>query len=181
LAGLPGVMTSCVGYTGGITKQPTYRNMGDHTETVEITYNPNTITYEELLQFFWKNHNPFTKNRRQYMSAIFCYGEEQLTKAKLSMVEIQKQYSQPICTVIQLAKEFYIAEDYHQKYLLRKHPTLLKSLKLSPEDIVSSYAASKLNAFINNDSTNEHFLEVCQDLSLSEDQITYIKRQMSRK
>jgi len=181
LAGLPGVITSKVGYTGGSSKKPTYRNMGDHTETVEVTFDPSIIPYHELLKFFWKNHNPFTKGRPQYMSAIFCHGQHQLDEALASKQDLQKHHVQPISTKIMLAEEFYDAEDYHQKYLLRQHPKLLKSLKLSDSSVIKSYAAAKINAFINNDSTRDHLEEVCKELGLKDDQITYIRRKMDRR
>jgi len=174
-------MTSQVGYTGGTSKQPTYRNMGDHTETVEVTYDPSVISYEKLLEFFWKSHNPFTKSRPQYMSAIFCHGQNQMNLAKSSMADVQKQYAQPITTVIKTAEDFFTAEEYHQKYLLRQHPKLLRSLNLSPANILTSFAATKLNAFVNNDASRTHVDQVCHELALSEDQTTYIRRQMDRR
>lgn len=178
MAGLPGVITTKVGYTGGSSKNPSYRNMGDHTETVEVTFDPSVIPYTTLLGFFWKNHNPFTKSRPQYMSAIFCHGKHQLDEAIASKQEHQKHYAQPISTTIKLAEEFYNAEDYHQKYLLRQHPKFLKSLKLSASNIINSYAAAKINAFINNDASSMHVDQVCKELGLSDEQKTYIRRQM---
>jgi len=112
------------------------------------------------------------------MSAIFCYGKHQLDEAMASKEEHQKHYAQPISTKIKLAEEFHDAEDYHQKYLLRQHPKLLKSLKLSASNIINSYAAAKINAFINNDAASIHVDQVCTELGLSDEQRTYIRRQM---
>jgi len=174
-------MSTRVGFTGGTTRNPTYRTMGDHTETVEITFNPSVISYEQLLDVFWKNHNPHTPSRPQYMSAVFCHGPHQLEAARASMEAVQRASVQPVYTEIKEAEEFYTAEDYHQKYLLRRHPLLLKSLQLSDAEIISSYAAAKLNAFVAGNGTNQHFEEVRHELALSEDQATYIRRQSSRK
>ena len=127
-----GVKSTTVGYIGGQLPNPTYEEVctdkTGHAEAVEVEYNPNEITYEELLDVFWNNHNPTTLNRQgpdvgiQYRSAIFYHDEEQKQIAEKSKTDLGKsgKFSDPIVTQISPAAIFYKAEEYHQKYF-KKH------------------------------------------------------------
>jgi len=115
-----GVISTRVGYAGGTKENPTYHSLGDHTETIEITYNPDKITYETLLKYFWENHDPINKQKTQYQSIIFYHNSHQKLLAESSKQMEQKQYSTPILTEIRPAETFYEAEEYHQKYF-QKH------------------------------------------------------------
>lgn len=126
------VLSTRVGYCGGgaaatTTPKPTYElvckgNTG-HAEAVEVTYDPNSTSYDDLLKIFWKNHDPTTLNRQgfdvgeQYRSAIFYHDPEQKATAELSRDHYQKELSRPIVTQILPITTFYPAEDYHQQYL----------------------------------------------------------------
>ncbi len=123
-----GVIETEVGYTGGETKNPTYKdvctNKTGHAEVVKVTYNPSIVSYEDLLEIFWDIHNPTTLNRQgwdigtQYRSAVFYKNEEQ----RLSAIELKEKldksgkYKKPIVTEIVPSAEYYKAEEYHQKY-----------------------------------------------------------------
>jgi len=109
---LYGVVSTRVGYTGGTTPNPTYHDLGGHTESVEIQFDPSEISYQELLKHFRQQHNPTFHRNRQYRSAIFTHGEEQYR----SKQEVQKQYGKAVVTEIVPAATFYPAEEYHQKY-----------------------------------------------------------------
>jgi peptide methionine sulfoxide reductase msrA/msrB len=127
-----GVLVTEVGYTGGATKNPTYRDVctdrTGHAEAVRVTYDPQQVTYDQLLEIFWKNHNPTTLNRQgpdvgtQYRSAIFFTTVEQEKAAQESKTKLEKsgKFPRPITTVIVPANEFYRAEDYHQRYLEKR-------------------------------------------------------------
>lgn len=129
---LKGVISTSVGYMGGITDNPTYEDvclgLTGHAETVEIIYDPSKISYQKLLETFWNKHNPTTKNRQgpdigsQYRSIIFYYDNEQKKLAIESKKKLEEshKYQQPIVTEIIPAPIFYPAEDYHQQYL-EKH------------------------------------------------------------
>lgn len=127
-----GVQSAISGYAGGARKNPTYEQICSgatgHAEVVEITYDPSTITYEEILEIFWEIHNPTTLNAQgadrgtQYRSVIYYYNEVQKAKALSSIVEAQKQWSDLIVTELSPAPEFYPAEGYHQNYY-SEHPT----------------------------------------------------------
>lgn len=125
-----GVTSTKVGYTGGTTPNPSYQDVcGDytgHAEAVQVEYDPNIVSYNTLLDTFWKNHNPTTLNRQgpdigsQYRSAIFCHDDAQMETARKSLHNISKSYDRPIVTEIRPAAPFYDAEEYHQKYF-QKH------------------------------------------------------------
>ena len=126
---VPGVLATQVGYTGGMTSHPTYEEVCSHTtghaEAVEVEFDPERVSYDELVERFWKLHNPTQVNRQgwdigdQYRSAIFTHGEEQLQVAEASKARAQGEFRKPIATQIVPASTFYRAEDYHQQYLER--------------------------------------------------------------
>lgn len=127
-----GVKSTQVGYIGGKLANPTYEEVctdrTGHAEAVQVEYDPNEITYDELLKVFWNNHDPTSLNRQgpdvghQYRSAIFFHNEEQSQIAQQSKEVLEKsgKFHKPIVTEIVPAPEFYKAEDYHQKYF-QKH------------------------------------------------------------
>jgi len=129
---LPGVISTRVGYTGGRTENPTYKQVctdgTGHAEAVEVTYDPAKLSYDKLLEVFWENHDPTQLNRQgpdwgtQYRSAIFFTTPEQETAAKASKESLERshRYSKPIVTQIVPAPAFWEAEDYHQQYLEKK-------------------------------------------------------------
>lgn len=131
LRGIPGVVQTRVGYTGGETKNPTYNDVKKgntgHAEAVEIVFDPKRISYEELLGYFFRMHDPTTLNRQgndigtQYRSAIFVQNEEQKKIAEKVVAQVTQsgKWKKPIVTQITQAKEFYSAEDFHQKYLVK--------------------------------------------------------------
>jgi peptide-methionine (S)-S-oxide reductase len=130
---LEGVFTTAVGYAGGETPNPTYREvcsgLTGHTEVVQVVYDPRVVAYEELLKVFWENHDPTQGMRQgndhgtQYRSAIYVYDDEQRAAAEASKVAYGKALAEdgygPITTEIAPAPEFYYAEDDHQQYLAK--------------------------------------------------------------
>jgi peptide-methionine (S)-S-oxide reductase len=127
---LAGVTDTAVGYMGGSLKNPSYQDVctdrTGHAEVVDVTFDPAVISYHDLLNVFWENHDPTTKNRQgpdvgsQYRSAIFFHSPEQEEEAKLSRAEAQKSLKRPIVTEIVPATEFWRAEEYHQQYLEKR-------------------------------------------------------------
>jgi peptide-methionine (S)-S-oxide reductase len=132
---LEGVISTISGYIGGTKKNPTYEEVSagttGHAEAVQITYDPKKISYEKLLEVFWRNIDPLTANAQfcdsgsQYRSAIFYHDEAQKTLAEASKKSLQGRFKQPIVTEIVRASEFYPAEDYHQDYY-KKNPIRYK-------------------------------------------------------
>lgn len=128
----PGVIDTVVGYMGGMMKNPTYQDVctdkTGHAEVVQVTYDPSKISYEQLLETFWNSHNPTTINAQgpdvgtQYRSAIFTHSPEQEVAAKnsRSALEKAKKFVRPIVTEIVSATTLYPAEEYHQKYVMKR-------------------------------------------------------------
>lgn len=130
---LPGVVSTAVGYSAGTTRNPTYQEvcsgMTGHNEVVRVVFDPNRITYENLLRSFWEGHNPTQGMRQgndvgtQYRSGIYNFSDEQQRQAEKSLAAYQtalQQAGQPaITTEVIAAPEFYFAEDYHQQYLAK--------------------------------------------------------------
>ena len=125
---VPGVLSAVSGYTGGTVKGPSYEQVSSgrtgHTEAVEVTFDPAKVSYEQLLEVFWVNHDPTVKDRQfcdsgsQYRPEIFYHSDEQkkLAEASKAKWEKQKPFKQPLLTPITKASAFYPAEDYHQDY-----------------------------------------------------------------
>ncbi|MGH9772962.1 MAG: peptide-methionine (S)-S-oxide reductase MsrA [Candidatus Acidiferrales bacterium] len=129
---VPEVISTRVGYTGGTLENPTYKDVctdsTGHAEAVEVTYDPARLSYDDLLNVFWKSHDPTTLNRQgpdvgaQYRSAIFYHSPEQEAAAHASKDRLEKSGAcrRPIVTEIVPASQFWQAEEYHQQYL-EKH------------------------------------------------------------
>ena len=129
---VPGVVETAVGFMGGHTKDPTYREVCSHTtghaEVVQLTYDPDKVSYEKLLAVFWDIHNPTTLNRQgpdvgdQYRSVVFYHTEKQRDATLASMDRLEKsgKFRRPIVTRVQPAEDFYRAEEYHQQYLEKR-------------------------------------------------------------
>lgn len=129
----PGIHATVVGYAGGHTPNPTYEEtcsgLTGHTEVVQVIFDSNLTSFENLLTVFWESHDPTQGMRQgndlgtQYRSAIYCSSQEQLDKAKASVIDVQKKLTVlglgSVTTEIQMAPTFYYAEDYHQQYLAK--------------------------------------------------------------
>ncbi len=129
---LPGVISSAVGYAGGLKDNPTYedvcRDDTGHAEVVQVEFDPSVIGYDRLLEIFWSSHNPTTLNRqgpdvgKQYRSVVFYHSPEQKALAEAGKAALEKsgRHARPIVTQIEPAPTFWRAEDYHQKYLQKR-------------------------------------------------------------
>jgi len=128
---ISGVKDAAVGYAGGKTENPTYEDVCSdetgHAEVVEVIFEPSEVSYAELLDVFWRNHDPTTRNRQgpdvgsQYRSVVFYHSPEQKAVAEAKLAELEKsgRFRRPIVTQIEPAPPFYRAEEYHQQYLAK--------------------------------------------------------------
>ncbi|HLQ86353.1 MAG TPA: peptide-methionine (S)-S-oxide reductase MsrA [Salinisphaeraceae bacterium] len=126
-----GVTDVAVGYSGGQVANPSYEQVCSgttgHAEVVQVEFDPAVISYAALLDVFWANHDPTTRDRqgpdvgRQYRSAIFVHGEDQRAAAEASRERQQAQLAAPIVTEIETLDAFYRAEEYHQRYLQKRN------------------------------------------------------------
>jgi peptide-methionine (S)-S-oxide reductase len=129
---VPGVVGTRVGYTGGAVAEPTYEmvctDRTGHAEAIEVRYDPKRVSYEQLLDVFWANHDPTTLNRQgpdigtQYRSAIFYHSPEQRAVAERSKAALDARhaFAGPVVTQVVPAEVFYPAEEYHQRYLEKR-------------------------------------------------------------
>ncbi len=123
---IDGVKSVVSGYMGGHVENPTYREVCSettgHAEVVQVTFDPSVISYQEVLDWFWRLHDPTTLNRQgadrgtQYRSAIFYHSDEQRQIAETSKKDVQPSFDDPIVTEVTAASTFYVAEEYHQGY-----------------------------------------------------------------
>ena len=132
----PGVLDTEVGYTGGITENPTYHDVcsgtTEHAEAVRIKFDDNKIKYRDLLDLFFSMHDPTTLNRQgpdigtQYRSEIFCLDDDQylIADSYIRQINLEK-YNNKIVTAVSMAESFWIAEEYHQKYIRKKRNMIL--------------------------------------------------------
>ena len=145
-------MRTRVGYAGGTTTRPTYRNIGDHAETIQIDYDPTRISYADLLTVYWSAHTPTRPApSSQYEAVIFYHDEEQRRLAETSHDRLAGVMRDEILTQIRPFKGFTAAEDYHQKYRLRHEPKLYEEFgEMYPNDadFVASTAAARVNGYL---------------------------------
>jgi len=167
-----------VGYAGGTKPAPTYHSLGDHTETVEVEFDPEKTDYERLLKMFWKNHDPTSKCSRQYMSAIFYHDEEQKELAMTSQKAAATHLRRPITTKILPATHFYDAEGYHQKYLLQRHSFLTRLLPTTLSDLTHSHVMARVNGYVGGYGKMADFEAECEGWGLGEEAIEYIRNAM---
>jgi len=165
------VIGTRVGYTGGEQTEPTYHDLGNHSESIQIDFDPETITYEKLLRLFRDSHDPTARAwSRQYMSAIFYHGEEQRRLALEWQSQEENRRGKTIRTEIRPAAVFYMAEDYHQKYMLRQYRSLFNEYRaIYPRmiDFVGSTAVARANGYIGGNGSRRQLEADIDRLGLS--------------
>ncbi len=169
-----------MGYAGGEKENPRYYSLGDHTETVEVDFDPKKIGYEELLKTFWEGHDPAGRSwSRQYMSAVFYKNDDQRKTAEKSMAALAEKSGKTIRTKILPAGPFYRAEDYHQKYMLRQNAALIKEFaRIYPiaDDLTDSAAAARVNGFLGGFGTAKMLEKEIDDYGLTAEGRALVRR-----
>jgi len=145
---LPGVIRTRVGYAGGTSDRPTYYHIDGHAETIQVDFDPSVISYGELLEVFWKSHDPFgSPYSSQYRSMIFFHNEAQ---QRLAEASLEEQVARPLTEVVS-CEQFTRAEDYHQKYRLQNELILSGELRARFEKFdafVDSTAVARVNGYL---------------------------------
>jgi len=146
------VVRTRVGYAGGTTGSPTYHNLGDHSEALQVDFDPSRISYSELLDIFWESHDP-TRGAwsRQYRAAVFYHNEEQRKLAEETGARLVSNTGRRITTAIEPFSSFTLAEDYHQKHSLRLYPEITAELKAfypDMKDYLRSTAVTRINGYL---------------------------------
>lgn len=148
---MEGIWRTRVGYTGGTKVNPTYHALGNHTEALQVDFDPQQISFEDVINLVWKSHNPISAPRRsQYKSAIWFADELQLQIIESTMKPLEERFGQKLTTEVLPLEAFYNAEDYHQKYSLQHHDSVMKLFRqVYPQfgDFNDSTAAARLNGF----------------------------------
>jgi methionine-S-sulfoxide reductase len=168
---LPGVIRTRCGYAGGTTPNPTYRTIGDHSETVQVDFDPAEIGYEALLEVFWASHDPrYQSGSRQYMNILFYHSDEQREAANRTAEQASRGASRRVLTAIRPYEAFTLAEDYHQKYYLRSVPELLRELQgiyPDPGALRDSTAAARINGCLGGHCSRRELDQQMDQLGLS--------------
>jgi peptide-methionine (S)-S-oxide reductase len=168
---MSGVVRTRVGYAGGTTPQPTYRDMGDHTETVQIDYDPAKITYAELLEAFWSGHDSTRRSwSRQYASIILVHTDEQRRLAEETKARLARKLGSTVHTEIVRFLGFTLAENYHQKHSLQQFPEFeeeLRKIYPAPADFIASTAVARVNGYLGGEGAYAALVPDLERLGLS--------------
>lgn len=167
---IPGVLRTRVGYAGGTKPDPNYQRIGDHAECLQIDYVPTLVSYRDLLDLFWRSHNPTHRSwSPQYSSVILYHDAEQRQVAEESK-QYQQTRSGPIHTKIQPLNQFYLAEAYHQKYYLRRVPDIMRELTgrfPTLDELLASPEITRINGYVGGNGTMERLESEIDSLGLS--------------
>ena len=160
-----------MGYAGGTKKNPTYHILGDHSEAIQVDFDPSQISYEKLLEIFWAAHDPTARSwSRQYKAAVFFQNDAQQKLAIETRDREAARRKTKILTEMVPFTAFFLAEGYHQKYYLRQNPDLLKEFTaMYPQEgeFINSTAAARVNGYLAGYGTSENLLTEVGSLGLS--------------
>jgi len=146
------VVRTRVGYSGGVKQNPTYYELGNHTETYQVDFDPGQISYSDLIEVFWALHNPHAAvHGPQYKAVVFFHNTEQEQIARDTAARIEAESGRTVTTEIREAETFWLAEDYHQKYALRNTDPLIAEMRrfydVDSREFIDSTLAARLNAY----------------------------------
>ncbi|MCZ7647247.1 MAG: peptide-methionine (S)-S-oxide reductase MsrA [Planctomycetota bacterium] len=169
---LKGVVRTQVGYSGGTKEKPTYHDLGDHSEVVQVEFDPAVVSYEYLLKVFWTTHNPCARvANRQYRASIYFQDEEQQRLAEASRETLAKELKdRKITTEIRQAGTFWRAEEYHQKYYLRQiHPAfdVFEAVFRTDRPFADATISARANGLAGHFGTVEDVAKESETLDLS--------------
>lgn len=161
-----------MGYAGGAAPNPTYTAMGDHAESFQVDFDPDVISYDDLLELFWTSHDPTHQPWKvQYASLVLAGDETQLAAAKASGERMSDLLGRPLTTRIERLQTFWLAEEYHQKYHLRGDRDLMAEFSAyypSGDALRESTAAARVNGYLTGDASCIRLAEELPELGLSE-------------
>ncbi len=171
-----------MGYAGGDAKNPTYKKIKDHTETVQVVYDPEKIKFKKLLEVFWKSHNPERQNgSRQYRNILFYYDDKQKKAARAWKKKLEEKKDMNVQTEISRLDVFYPAENYHQKYRLQNRDELFDIFQKTLggfQQAVNATTAARVNAYLGNKMDREELSSYLENMP--EDETALRKHVRSR-
>jgi peptide-methionine (S)-S-oxide reductase len=169
-----------VGYTGGRTQSPTYHDLADHTEALQIEFAPEEISWERVLDLFWQGHQPnFESSSLQYRAAIWYADDRQHEFIDTSREKCEREGGGAVKTPILPFEAFWRAEDYHQKYALQRHDRVMSTLReIYPEfeRLVDSTVAARLNGFASGRGERALFEAEVESYGIPSDQLHEVVR-----
>lgn len=180
----PGVVRTRVGYAGGTTENPTYRQLGNHTEVVQIDFDPERLAYEDVLRLFWEGHNPSRRRtKRQYRSLLLPATDAQEEAARASKKRHAEATGRPVRTDVERLSRFYMAEDYHQKYRLRRDELLREEFEGmfggDDEALRESPAVARANGYAAGHGMPEQLEREIGKLGLSEGARRHLRQRLA--
>jgi len=168
---LDGVIRTRVGYAGGEKLNPTYHDLGDHSETLQVDFDPGRTSFEELLDLFWRAHDPTHASLwTQYKTVLFFADPQQERVAMASRDRLEAALGRPVRTEIRPLGTFYQAEDYHQKYRLRHVKELMTEFRAmypAEADFIRSTSAARVNGYLDGRGTLPQLERELDSLGLS--------------
>lgn len=182
---MEGVVRTRVGYAGGTAPSPTYQRIGDHSETVEIDYDPSIISYDHLLTEFFASHNAAARSfSTQYRSAVFYRSNAEWSSAESALQLAQSGHGTRLHTSIEPMLRFWMAEEYHQKFRLRGRKEIFAELLLHFTDdraLVDSTSAARLNGWLEGRFDPEQLERELPLTGLSEDALSEVRAYAQRR
>ncbi|MFO8069636.1 MAG: peptide-methionine (S)-S-oxide reductase [Alkalibacterium sp.] len=182
----PGVIRTRTGFTGGTTAEPTYRTIGDHTETIQIDFDASLLSYEDILRIYWNSHDAVKDRKfkgRQYLSLLIVHSLNQQETADLIKNEWEKRNGKSIGTEIQYDRPFYPAENRHHKYFLKRFPKAMESilpLFFDHKNFTDSTIAARLNGFVRENGRLTDIKDEISDWQLTDEE-EHVLRSMLQK
>ncbi|QFU84013.1 peptide-methionine (S)-S-oxide reductase MsrA [Natronorubrum aibiense] len=175
---MDGVVRTRVGYAGGMTSAPTYHSLGDHTEVVQVVYDPTVVSYDELLEVCWAIHDwGSPAHKRQYRGVVLTHTERQHEAATRQRTALEERAGRSVETMIERLDQFFLAEDYHQKYELRSTPVVGDELAAQyGETFVDSTVIARLNGFVAGHGTPERRAALLETLDLDPQVLAELRR-----
>ena len=168
-----------VGYTGGEKESPTYHSLGNHTEALQVDFDPQQISFAEIVDLFWKSHNPLRGIRsRQYMTAIWFHDSSQHKTIMTAVESIERKLEAKVRTPVLPLDVFYLAEDYHQKYYLQNSPLQKRFDAMYPQfvDFNGSTAAARVNGFVGGNGSKQLFDKECDGYGIPIEELSQFSR-----
>jgi peptide-methionine (S)-S-oxide reductase len=177
---MAGVVRTRVGYAGGTEADPSYYSLGDHTEVAQVEYDPDAVSYEDLLDVVWANHDPFSApHKRQYRGVVLVHDDRQREVAAESRDALEARTGKSVETPIEHLDQFYLAEDYHQKYELRSTPVVADELEDRYGDaFVDSTVAARLNGFVAGHGDDDDREALFAELDISPAALSEVRRRL---
>ncbi|MXV60752.1 peptide-methionine (S)-S-oxide reductase MsrA [Natronorubrum sp. JWXQ-INN-674] len=174
---MKGVVRTRVGYAGGTKPNPSYYSLGDHTEVVQVEYDSDELTYDDLLEVFWENHSWTSTGKRQYRGVVLAHDEAQYEAAERRRAALEERTGRSAMTEVERLEDVTLAEEYHQKYELRSTPVVGDELAAEyGEGFVDSTTVARLNGFVAGHGEPAHRDEVLATLELPPSVLSELRR-----